>query len=329
MKRTSLGKSFNKMNSILSFCEAKLEEAIKTNKPITIIPSDLGEIIESSILFHGGGPEFVDTLIKGFGTDAANFRSAFKYRGTEADLIHLGHTNSALNEVEFRLPFPTCVLVVEKCNRLCAGVADDPDQADVDEMCIFMEERLIDNTEEGDWYQNHGLTLGSPFISATVGFIASNRKKFQLVPLEFHFTTNCKLGEMDWTTGAPKGCPEIITDSALAYGRTVALNMLIWMAALYSPQLKVDLRQGLKPGVIHTPRRKERVFYEHTMMTIDPTKKVEVKDPVGSHAKHRLHPVRGHWRIYQSGRRAWIKPHWRGDKELGIVTHDYNLEPDQ
>jgi hypothetical protein len=34
----------------------------------------------------------------------------------------------------------------------------------------------------------------------------------------------------------------------------------------------------------------------------------------------REHDVRGHWRTFPSGARVWVKPHRRGDPELGRVT---------
>lgn len=39
--------------------------------------------------------------------------------------------------------------------------------------------------------------------------------------------------------------------------------------------------------------------------------------------KKRYHFVRGHTRTYQNGHIVWIKPHWRGDDELGVIMKDY------
>jgi len=41
-------------------------------------------------------------------------------------------------------------------------------------------------------------------------------------------------------------------------------------------------------------------------------------DPSG--IKMREHDVRGHWRTYSTGVRVWVRPHKRGDAEIGRVT---------
>jgi len=41
-------------------------------------------------------------------------------------------------------------------------------------------------------------------------------------------------------------------------------------------------------------------------------------DPSG--IRMREHDVRGHWRTFPSGVRVWVKPHKRGDPDLGRVT---------
>jgi hypothetical protein len=41
--------------------------------------------------------------------------------------------------------------------------------------------------------------------------------------------------------------------------------------------------------------------------------------------RKRLHQVRGFFRHYQSGKVSWVKAHWRGDENLGVVKKDYEL----
>ena len=38
-----------------------------------------------------------------------------------------------------------------------------------------------------------------------------------------------------------------------------------------------------------------------------------------------LHSVRKHLRTYSTGKKTWVKAHFRGSKEYGIVTKDYNV----
>lgn len=42
------------------------------------------------------------------------------------------------------------------------------------------------------------------------------------------------------------------------------------------------------------------------------------EDPSG--IRMREHEVRGHWRTFSSGMRVWVRPHKRGDPDLGRVT---------
>lgn len=45
----------------------------------------------------------------------------------------------------------------------------------------------------------------------------------------------------------------------------------------------------------------------------------------GSHASPRLHLRRGHSREHHSGKWCWVNPHTVGNKKLGIVHKDYNV----
>lgn len=73
-------------------------------------------------------------------------------------------------------------------------------------------------------------------------------------------------------------------------------------------------------------------FYEHRMVIIDPEKTTHREgDNSGlSGRKHALHAVRGFYRHLKKPKadgttKIWIKPHWRGDKELGVVTKEYEI----
>lgn len=74
-------------------------------------------------------------------------------------------------------------------------------------------------------------------------------------------------------------------------------------------------------------------FYEHRVIVIDPDKTVHREgDNSGlSGRKHALHAVRGFYRHLKKPKadgttKIWIKPHWRGDKELGVVTKEYEVK---
>ena len=89
-----------------------------------------------------------------------------------------------------------------------------------------------------------------------------------------------------------------------------------------------------KQSVRFTGRRirygKHAPFNSHIELSIELPKKNGIVlragvlgDGIGT---RRLHEVRGHWRCYRSGNRAWVRAHKRGSKELGEVTKDYRLK---
>jgi hypothetical protein len=48
----------------------------------------------------------------------------------------------------------------------------------------------------------------------------------------------------------------------------------------------------------------------------------------GTHAPPRLHMRRGHIRRLPAGRSTWVRPHMVGRPELGVVSKDYRIGPD-
>lgn len=333
-----MGKAFAQFSRILNECENKLHElerklAVNDFTPQSIKSDRLGScmtwIAEHFDPLSDDILDLTEQLVKGWGTDAANVRKSFKFRAKEGDLVHLAHTNPNRGQIDLRLPFPECTVVIDNPTFSAATTADDGAQHNILQLVMFIEGRILDQPPpdmKNDWYRDVGMQMGDEFISVIAGFLIEGLDDLFLVPAEFHFTANRSLEETDFTSGLPKGCPPEITSQMKGYGRCVYIAIIMWLLALNSPQAKHDMRSGLKPGVLHTPRPKERLFWEHTILTVDPKKVVEQTDPIGSHSKHRLHPVRGHWRHYKSGKRSWIIPHWRGDKELGVVTHDYVIE---
>ena len=61
-----------------------------------------------------------------------------------------------------------------------------------------------------------------------------------------------------------------------------------------------------------------------------PKEQIEIKDhQIGHSTPRRQHEVRGHFRVIKRNgivtKRVWVKPHNRGNPELGIITKDYVL----
>ena len=65
-------------------------------------------------------------------------------------------------------------------------------------------------------------------------------------------------------------------------------------------------------------------FDWHTVVIEPPKQKNDAQG--GTHASPRRHQARGHWRLYKSGKRGWVKECWKGDASKGVVFKDYVLE---
>ena len=90
-----------------------------------------------------------------------------------------------------------------------------------------------------------------------------------------------------------------------------------------SPALVVDEAKRRKPK--HYSKF-ERPMFEHFVMEME----VDEPDPEQTgrtcvQPRKRQHQVRGHRRVYKSGKTVWVKPHWRGDKNLGVIKKDYEM----
>lgn len=322
-----MGPAFAEFLAIFNYCEERLRA--HGDNPDEVLPIQVGKL--GSAVFwitqsEGAeqATECVNRLVIGWGNDAQGLRSSFKFKAEHSDLITLAKSNPNIDELEMRLPFPNCALVINNPS-VDAYSLEEGQQRSVDAAIMYMETRYIDEKQPGDWYDRIGLNLGDEFYCVNIAMKMTGDPDLFLVPAEIHVKIDTALDEVKWTCGVPKGIPQKLVAGMESYGRFAVQSVATWLGALNSPQVKHDLTTGIKPGHVHTPRRKERVFYEHTVLTIDPNKPVELKDPLGHHAKHRLHPVRGFWRHYKSGKRTWVTPHWRGDKELGVVTHDYEV----
>jgi hypothetical protein len=85
--------------------------------------------------------------------------------------------------------------------------------------------------------------------------------------------------------------------------------------------------KGWKPRKKSRPRKqRDHPLFEHIVM------QVEADAPEPGHGgkpkmqpPKRLHLVRGFWRTYKSGKRVWVRPHVRGNAQLGVVRRDVEL----
>ena len=91
------------------------------------------------------------------------------------------------------------------------------------------------------------------------------------------------------------------------------------------PAKRVDVDLGPVKG-------SHRRFYQHRVIVIDPEAPLYADgEGLGcSGRKHALHSVRGFWRNLKNPKpdgttRVWVKAHWRGDKDLGVISKQYEI----
>lgn len=328
----SMGPVFAKMLAAYEECEQALvgcESIINgltdpdASVPVRINTNKLGSGISALMDgMHGSmsSADYITPLIHRWANDARQLRSAFKFKMSHQDMHELADFENP--DLVMRLPFEECVLVV-------TSVVEDA----IASTCLFAEERYYlpeENEIMPDWYDDNGIAHGDKFICITASFVTADGG-FMLLPAEYHATMNRPFDGPDagtWCTAVPSGTPNSTLETMEKFGSFMFVMLGGWIASMNNPNHETEQTQGLKPGVKHrAPKHKERRFYEHKMVIIDPLKTHAIGGVTGHGVKHRLHPVRGFWRRYKkSGKTVWVKPHWRGDKELGVITHDYEVK---
>ena len=123
-----------------------------------------------------------------------------------------------------------------------------------------------------------------------------------------------------------------------------ALQTLVHISVLTHPDFKdfcVNMlkKDGMQPN--RTPYNKDNPYksrpgwrpaFEHYVVTINVPDDVSKEADASSHKKRR-HLVRGHLMRSHSENSTdgfvWRKSHWRGNKEIGLVTKDYVMDIDE
>ena len=195
--------------------------------------------------------------------------------------------------------------------------------------------------QNGKAYDELGLEVDEPWICVNFALHSKNgvdlmggkhsaAQKLSYVPVELHMT----LGET-WnntrTVWAKTNGMEVTEE-----GEKV-LNLMkgMFISWLESFHLGAVLRHksiGTPPmpqDFIPHKRRKRHEFprFEHVVMELEIDAPESAKTGRAVFQPHkRLHQVRGFWRHMQrSGKKIWVKPHWRGDEKLGVVKRDFEM----
>lgn len=333
IKSKSLGQGFLRHLRILETCE---QAAIKMNglsvdDSYKFFLKDLGGPISKVFLAMGDDPnadKFLRAVVERWANDAADLRESFKFQVKDLNLLMSG----SLPAVEFLMPFEKTTLVVH---------VNNPENSNqVIDLVFYVELR---NTKE----DYNDLNAGDPFYSITTSMHSTAQNYEGIFPFELHIPAGQMIPEVingkrsdriaeqgiDLISylGVPETLPEDQMDEMHKIQQLAELQVSRFIQLLALPDLRKTVSPGLRPNVRHIAKRKKKYpMYEHTTLEIDvhpDQSDAERKFTIeGRH--HRLHPVRGHWRSLKSGKRSWVPPHWRGDDELGVVTHDYELKED-
>lgn len=328
-KSKSLGFGFAKFLGIAEYCE----RIIKDEKQ-QVDARFMGDVMDQIFgqvytMEPDAAMPFVTDLINRWGNMAGEVRKSFKFRVD-------GWNEDIPMEGPFRMPFEFCTLLIELNDCDVVMFVDERIQPHHDEEELKAKgggaekESTGEAIEMDEAYRRMGMGPGMPFYSITIGQFNKDPERQEgtgIYPIEVHVPMDAPMGP-DIPVMYAYPVPRSIDPSSLDTYANVALvmverflNILNHRAASTSVSVP-----GLKPGVAHGPRRKQKYrHFEYTTVTIDPNYVPE--QGVGrAGGKHRLHPVRGFWRRYKSGKVVWVKAHWRGDKDLGVIHHDYEVK---
>lgn len=208
-----------------------------------------------------------------------------------------------------------------------------------------MPDGIFENACVGDWYSDR-MKEGDKFFSCSMYLCTGYDRKFDgILPFETHHMYDDP-GEfapaIARLPGVPEAVQESMQDDWLKFMRMQLILLFGFLGALSARDLQQATVPGRKPGLKIPPPKKrkpyDRIFYEHITVTIDPMRKIQFKEDGGPpRAGVRQHPVRGFRRYFKKPLRSgphkgqmwtWVYPHHRGDKELGVISHDYDLAHD-
>lgn len=276
-------------------------------------------------------------------------RSSVKYRVTVDTLrdIHERYDNELeyiFNTMTVELPYDPMTIVFEN-----AGPKNDDVLCNVCVTTATDRNRTGTNEAFGEVdYPALGIGEGDEFISATFcfhraqgvdvvlpdGSVRHNRgQKLSHCPVEIHFNKGLPVEDTTFINAiAPGVAPTPRGRRLMDDCRILLVNFL----ATFQLQSVLRRKQpGATPAFLSTEgkRRKpkhtnkfNRPMFEHFVVEMQ----VDEPDPQQTgttRARHhkRQHQVRGHLRHYKSGKVSWVKPHWRGNKDLGVIRKDYEV----
>lgn len=329
-KSKSLGRGFHNTLRILELCERAVMDSAKSDAKNHFELSKLGDpfirVCNAMGIGDANTDRFIGEVVERWANDAGDLRESFKFRIDDDTLL----LSSPYPETEFLMPFDKTTLVVniEKRGVALKNAIESADSDLKSEMVFYIEKRV---TPE----EYRSLKSGDEFYSITCSVLNKDTGYGGIFPFEIHIPLGqtipaCHseiLQYMEVYLGVPEMVPETLMDDFYKAQLVAQINVCRFIQILARGDYRKQTFPGLKPGVTHLARKQKYPMYEHTTVEIDLTP--DQRNAQGNFSiegrHHRLHPVRGHWRTLKSGKKTWIKSHWRGDDSLGVVTHDYDI----
>lgn len=256
-------------------------------------------------------------------------RSAVKYKITVDTLVEIGdkYTEELVwisNNVPMRLPHEHVAIVVEGFGA--------------DDIIVVAQEEVAENHKT---YPELELEPDEKFICLNLGAYrqrgveledgtVSASNKLSHFPVEVH-AQHAKIERDTKVIYAGAGDVEP-TKEGFRVLDLVWRSFMIWHHQFHLQSILRHKQVGAgRVPLSFRPKRlrkkHEHPAFEHTIIQLE----VDAPDPSQTgrsifQPRKRLHQVRGFWRHYRkSGKRVWVKPHWRGDEHLGVVRRDVEL----
>jgi len=282
----------------------------------------------------GDEEQFGEMIKDAFPVDAVLagvVRSSVKYKLTVDTFVQLGDTygHELLNisrTTPVHLPHEWCTIIVE-------GFGND-------DIILVAQRQTADNHKS---YPELELEPDEPFICLNIGAYrsrgveledgtTSQNNKLSYFPVEIHMREGVvEKGNKVLYAMAGKAEP---TKQGQKIMDLLYRTFLIWHHQFHLQSL---LRSKSIPGAKASPgrmfrrtqlrKRIDHPQFEHTIIQVEMDSPEPSQTGRSMFQPHkRLHQVRGFWRHYKkTGRKVWVKPHWRGDEKLGVVKRDFEM----
>lgn len=324
-KRGHLGPAFNQYLEWLEYIESVLTSGkMPAKQKHVAINNDLFKIENDQDM-----QSVMQEMIPVDAWLATCVRSSVKYK---MDVSTCGHLiQNYENELRYirntypvNLPHEWCTVVVE----------------DGDDTFIFCLQET--DTKTGGDYPELGVAKGEKWICANLALhrkgglemlddgLVHREHQLSAVPVEIHFEKGKLWEEMNLITTIPKGVT--VTDKGEKAIQLFRGFISLWLEQFHLSSVLRSKQVGIKPvPSTYKPkrRRKRHEFpqFEHTII------KMEMDAPDSQQTgrsmfqpRKRLHQVRGFWRhMKKTGKKVWVRPHWRGDEHLGVIKRDVEL----